>query len=1672
MTSQLPIDLIQTIQLTDLGVDVNNIGFKTVTLESEKFISLKAGEKLQVFNLELSAKVKSCVMSENVVFWHWVNNFDILIVSTTAVYLWSIEGISDPKRQFLLHDRLKGNQIIQVTCNKKMNWMLVVGITEKQGFVVGTTQLFNKDKGVSQIIEAHAANFFEFKLENAQNPTQALILASRDQNKAQLSIVEIDHAEGNPVLEKRKVDIPFPPEAVKDFPVAVQTSEKYGLAYVVTKYGFFHIYSVETGASIFSTRISGETVFLTTPSNNGIMCINRKGSVLIAKPNEATIVGYIMANSRDVETALKLASRGGLPGAEDLYVQKFQQMLANGNYMEAAVTAARSPGGILRTTDTISRLKNLPSTAGQLSPILNYFATILETGELNRYEAIELTRPVLAMNRKQLLENWLKENKLECSEELGDIVYEHDVTLALSIYLRAAAHGKAVNCFAQLGQFDKISLYSQKTGFVPNWSDLLNQASKLDGDKACTLATMLVKAQPPLMSADAAASILMGHNLIPQTTSFLLDALRDNNESDGPLQTKLLEINLMHAPQVADAILGNRVFTHFDKNRIAQLCERAGLNQRALELYSNIDDIRRVAASAGGISPEWIVEYLGNIPPNNAVLVLRDMLLKDMQQNMQAVVQASTKYSESIGSQSLITMFEETRCFDGLYYYLGSVVNTTTDPAVVFKYIQIACQVGQFKEVERVIRDNNNYDAEKVKNFLTEAQLPDQLPLIIVCDKNGFVRDLILHLYKYNHNKFIEVYVQQVNSSRLPDVVGALLDVDCDENVIKNLISTVNVGGYSALDLINEVESRGRLKLLHKWLEARASEGSNEQAVYNGLAKLYIETNIEPEHFLRTNTMYDGLLVGSYCEKRDPNLAFVAYSSAQSVGKTDKEIVRLAISSSMFRQLAKYIIARKDISLWERILTDPEVDSSSRKMFVDQVIGHGISETSNAEEISVTVKAFMTFDLPNELIFILEKLLLNSTEFSGNSNLHNLLLLTAIKVGSDKLGVYINKLDNYNSEDIAAICINNGLFEEALTIYKKVSMHEKAIGVLIDHIKSIDRAYEFAEQTDLPEVWSKLGKAQLDDLRVPEAITSYIKANDPSNYQQIIQIASKALKYNELIRFLSMARLKIREPIVESELLFAYAYTNRLNDMEELVKGPNIAQIHSVGERCYQNKLYSAAKILFSSISSWGQLASTLVMLEDYRAAVDCCRKANSTVVWRQVNMACIAKEEFRLAQICGLYLIVNPEELDPLVQTYESNGYIDELCSLLENGLGLEKAHMGMFTALAVLYIRYKPEQTMEFLKLYWSRINIPKVIKACEEVHLWSELVFLYTHYEDFDNACMAMIDHASDSFEHMNFKELISKVSNSELIYKSIRFYLSEHPLLVNELLISLMTKLDLSRVVGIFVKSDNVPLIRPFLEQASQLGDRVNSAVIEALHDLYIESFDYTLLRRSISVHKDFDQKKLALNLKDHKLLEFRRIATFLFNRLSMFNESIELSKKDKLYSDAIATAKLGNSQKIVHELLQYFLSPLLAEISDEGSSVGDCCFLACLTINNHLINPSFVMELAYKYNKSNIAMPFFINYTHNMYNQLNHLTAEVESIKLALSGNNGNSGVGGSGQTNVGLGGRLMIAPASTPSFPQNSNVYGVTPVGSNPGGVPFGGSGSLPQYNYSGNHNF
>ena len=83
--------------------------------------------------------------------------------------------------------------------------------------------------------------------------------------------------------------------------------------------------------------------------------------------------------------------------------------------------------------------------------------------------------------------------------------------------------------------------------------------------------------------------------------------------------------------------------------------------------------------------------------------------------------------------------------------------------------------------------------------------------------------------------------------------------------------------------------------------------------------------------------------------------------------------------NSLFKTEARYLVRRRDTELWGRVLVE---DNPYRRPLIDQVVQTALSETQDPEDVSCTVKAFMSADLPKELIELLEKIVLENSVFS------------------------------------------------------------------------------------------------------------------------------------------------------------------------------------------------------------------------------------------------------------------------------------------------------------------------------------------------------------------------------------------------------------------------------------------------------------------------------------------------------------------------------------------------------------------------------------------------------------------------------------------------------------------------------------------------------------------
>ena len=1622
---------------------------------------------IQVYNLDTRQKLKDINLNYEITFWKWLNQKTIGLVSPTSVFTLDISEMNSPARKvFDRQGGIAGNNVfvMNLTCDSNNQWYALSAISSTnvggQPQILGYIQLYNVQQNVSQNIEGFAPSMKDVKCFD-DNACSVFCFIDKKQNNPNYKLLITDLSPAKRV----KVAVDVQMTGGNDFPVLMDILDKFGVIFLATNSGFLYIYEITKGILIFKCKVSEDSLLFSAHNSNtgGMMYINKSGKLFGVDVDRNNILPFIMNFCKNapgvMEVVTRMAARFNLPGAENIFMTAFKNFMQSGNYQEAAKIVAQTPGDTLRNINTINMFKQLQ---GNPQPILIYFQTMMSQGKLNKVESMEMAQPLVQQGRTDILNKMFNENKFTASEELSELVKNLDQRLSLQILMAsgsASAHEKIIQAFASNGQFDKIIPYCNQNNYRPDWLNIIKNLVMVNAPAAANLCKVICnRANGNIMvDINQVIDIFQSQKKIQELTSFMVEYLKGNLPEDAYLQTKILELNLYENTKAASVILESNVFTHYDKPKIAGICEKMGLYQVCLENYSDINDIKRIISRANMINPEYLVNYLGRLTPENCLICLHELLHSNPIQNLNVVIEAASRYNQRIPLAELVKLFETYGNNNGLFMFLSRIINQIQDPEIVFKYICSGVITNNFQEVCRVVKENDNYDPKKVLEFFLDKRLVDPRPFIILCDKHDFIEDLTKYLYKNKLTRFLENYVFTVNQKACPRIIGTLLDEECDESYIKQILNTVR-GSCPIEPLVEEMLKRQKIKLIQKFLEDRADEGNPTPALHNALAMIYIETNNNAKDFLMNNKYYDPKVVGQFCEDRDPQLALFAYKKA--AGQCDEELINLTNKNAMYRAQAQYLVESLNPDLWRKVLSE---DTDHKKAVTDQVIQVILPQTRNPDEVSVTVKAFIEAGLQAELMDLLEKLVLHNNEFSKNKSLQNLLILTAITTDASKVKAFLNRLDEYDGNDIAVKCIENNLFEEAFFIYdQKVKKPDDAIDVLIKNIQDLKRAAIYAEKINMPIVWGKLGRALLNSGDAEGAIDAFIKANDCEMYHEVIDEAEKQGKFEELIKYLTMARAIKKDKFIDGELVYSLSRCNKLTELEALLSQSNINDLNNIADRLYNEQFYEPAKIIYEHLGNNARLASCYVHLKNYTQALSAAKRSNTQKCWKEVCFSCIKAGEFKLAGQAGNYVIQSADVVEEVIEEYEKYGAYEELINLFESNLVGERNHI--ITELGILYAKYQQEKLMDHCRNYYSNMNVHKVIRNCEQNYCWEEVVFLYSHYNGYDQALTTMIDHSPLCWKHDLYCQVLRKVTNSNLYNKSIDFYVKEQPQLLNDMLKVISSKVDLSTTVNQLKKNSALALAAPFLRSVQSAN---NYGVNEALNDIFIEEEDPENLKTSILKYSAYDQLTLAKKIENHPLLEFKRISALVYRKNKKFEESIEISKKLNFFKDAIDTALESGKEKYVNDLLKYF-----AEKKDKES------FAACLYTCYEFIKPDVAMELAWRYGMTEMCMPFMIQTMRDLTKKMDNMQIKSDlrdekdkeekkhegegtldmnmfmgsnAMMIYQPGMQGNSGMGMGGM-NSGMGG-FGMGGNNTSGFGANNNTgFG----GNNNAGFGFG----------------
>jgi hypothetical protein len=178
----------------------------------------------------------------------------------------------------------------------------------------------------------------------------------------------------------------------------------------------------------------------------------------------------------------------------------------------------------------------------------------------------------------------------------------------------------------------------------------------------------------------------------------------------------------------------------------------------------------------------------------------------------------------------------------------------------------------------------------------------------------------------------------------------------------------------------------------------------------------------------------------------------------------------------------------------------------------------------------------------NLLIELIEKITLEPLPFSDNKNLQKLLMLTAIQSHEAKVDRYVSKLENYDHLEIA----------HNLQEYNK---HALTMSIPVEHIVSIERVLDYANKVDIPEVWNRLAKAQLDGLRIKGSIGEH-RANIELHFAAdgSYSVGTRFIHQGPVCSYI-LLRSRARVPYICTSRTTGQAENNHSNQADRESKG-------------------------------------------------------------------------------------------------------------------------------------------------------------------------------------------------------------------------------------------------------------------------------------------------------------------------------------------------------------------------------------------------------------------------------------------------------------------------------------------------------------------------------------
>ena len=269
---------------------------------TKQIMAVTAGTTIQMLDIAQRSKVADVTLQQPIVFWKWLNEHILGLVTQNSVFHFDLNNPSQaPRRVFDRNPDLQQAQIISYKMDPTEKWVALIGLVPYNGEAGGKIQLFSMEKNASQMLDGHAAHFYHYKHDGCMEPSVMFAFAQKHPSP-RLGMIEVVKGDPSRQNMNKMEEMQFSPQQQGDFIVGMTVSEKFETILCISRMGFLYAYYSGDGSVLFMGKAIDDQIFLTAHNakTDGIIAIGKKGGVTNVSIEGDKLVGYICNGLKNV----------------------------------------------------------------------------------------------------------------------------------------------------------------------------------------------------------------------------------------------------------------------------------------------------------------------------------------------------------------------------------------------------------------------------------------------------------------------------------------------------------------------------------------------------------------------------------------------------------------------------------------------------------------------------------------------------------------------------------------------------------------------------------------------------------------------------------------------------------------------------------------------------------------------------------------------------------------------------------------------------------------------------------------------------------------------------------------------------------------------------------------------------------------------------------------------------------------------------------------------------------------------------------------------------------------------------------------------------------------------------------------------------------------------------